>query len=78
MKKEVDNRWPNYCPFCGTHSRLGGTGNRYGVFRCGNCFADYSVTFHGPYPYQRYEQLTCDEQYVKHGGELPEKPLDPD
>ena len=70
VKEEVPNRWPNYCPFCGTHSRKGGTGNRHTVFRCGNCFADYTVKFYGPYPELPYEQRTCDEQYVRHGGTL--------
>jgi transposase-like protein len=68
------DRWPNYCPFCGTHARSGGTGNRHGIFNCRNCHADYSVDFHGAYPSGTYEQGICDEQFVTHGGKLPSDP----
>jgi transposase-like protein len=61
-------RWPNYCPFCGTHARSGGTGNRHTVFNCGNCHADYIVEFYGAYPPTL--QAECDEEFVKHGGRL--------
>jgi transposase-like protein len=62
------NRWPNYCPFCGTHSRLGGTGNRHGTFNCMKCHSDYNVEYFRAYPPDR--QSECDEQFVQHGGVL--------
>jgi hypothetical protein len=38
-------RWPNYCPFCGTHTRSGGTGSRFGTIVCSQCNADYTVEY---------------------------------
>jgi hypothetical protein len=70
------HRWPNYCPYCGTHSRSGGTGNRHGIFNCGNCHADYDVEFYGAYPSS--EQIVCDEQFVKHGGDIEAEKSSPD
>ena len=62
------SRWPNYCPFCGTHASAGGTGNRHGSFNCMNCHADYGVEYYGAYP--STDQAECDRQFVKHGGTL--------
>ncbi len=46
-------RWPNCCPFCGTHVNRGGAGSRHGTFHCGNCHADYDVAYYGTYPKDR-------------------------
>ncbi len=61
-------RWPNYCPFCGTHERSGGTASRHTVYHCAVCFADFHVEYFGAYPSN--EQAKCDDEYVKHGGTL--------
>ena len=61
-------RWPNYCPFCGTHSRSGGAASRHTTMHCGLCHVDYSVEYHGAYPADK--QIICDERYTSHGGTL--------
>ncbi len=43
-------KYPNCCPFCGTHVNRGGAGQRHGTLHCGECFADYTVEFLGTYP----------------------------
>lgn len=65
---DLHARWPNYCPFCGTHTRKGGTGNRHTGFCCGTCHADYEVDYCGAYPSDK--QQKCDAAYVKHGGTI--------
>jgi hypothetical protein len=67
-------RWPNYCPFCGTHQRLGGTGPRFTSIVCANCHADYFVEYYRAYP--PGEQRSCDEEYVKHGGTITQQMTD--
>lgn len=64
----TETRWPNYCPFCGSHARIGGTGSRHGTPYCANCYADYDVRYFGAYPASK--QLICDDEYGKHGGDL--------
>lgn len=66
------SRWPNYCPFCGTRSRAGGTGRRHTSFICGVCHADYHVEYYGAYPSDR--QAECDTRFVEHGGQLENAP----
>lgn len=61
-------RPPNYCPFCGTHQRIGGTGQRHTVYNCSMCHSDYHVEYLGAYPADK--QLVCDQDYVNHGGTL--------
>lgn len=67
------DRWPNYCPYCGTHARSGGAGSRHTVRHCGVCHSDYHVEYYGAYP--PTNQIECDEQFVKHGGILDDKLL---
>ena len=62
----------HYCPFCGAHSRHGGTGSRHGVYHCALCFADYQVEYLGAYP--PTAQAKCDEEFVKQGGTFEEHP----
>jgi hypothetical protein len=57
----TESKWPNCCPFCGTHVNRGGAGSRHGTFHCSNCFADYSVEFLGTYP--NSDRAVFDDKY---------------
>lgn len=64
----TEHRWPNYCPFCGTHRSKGGTASRHTEIVCGKCQADYVVDYFGAYPSD--DQQKCDAAYLKHGGTI--------